>query len=232
MLTHVSKPPGHRTFPKVVTHQAFLRSSGASYRSNREHPTSVLASERPPPWVLTFDIRERETEWTDENKARLVSLFAGQELGCGVEGVQRRMQDLVQVVPDLGKKVHTMKPGLLASLLRDTSLIAQRAARLRELLPHTNVSAMAAKLPEILLQEADETVSQVQQLKRQLGTDNVDQLVEDYPSLLDAELVEEALHELTRLMPNSDPKRTLLRDPSVVLRVERGPKRLGPHPDS
>lgn len=51
-----------------------------------------------------------------------------------------------------GKKVHTMKPGLLASLLRDTSLIADRAARLRELLPHTNVSAMASKLPEILLQ--------------------------------------------------------------------------------
>ena len=51
-------------------------------------------------------------------------------------------------------------------------------------------------------------------------------------SLLDAELVQEALNELTRLMPNSDPKRTLLRDPSVVLRVERGPKRLGPHPDS
>lgn len=45
-----------------------------------------------------------------------------------------------------------MKPGLLASLLRDTSLIAQRAARLRELLPNTNISAMAAKLPEILLQ--------------------------------------------------------------------------------
>lgn len=51
-------------------------------------------------------------------------------------------------------------------------------------------------------------------------------------SLLDAELVQEALNELIRLMPKSDPKRTLLRDPSVVLRVERGPKRLGPHPDS
>lgn len=51
-------------------------------------------------------------------------------------------------------------------------------------------------------------------------------------SLLDAELVQEALTELTRLMPNSDPRKILLRDPSVVLRVERGPKRLGPHPDS
>ena len=45
-----------------------------------------------------------------------------------------------------------MKPGLLASLLQDTNLLAQRVARLKELLPHTNVSAMASKLPEILLQ--------------------------------------------------------------------------------
>ena len=54
-----------------------------------------------------------------------------------------------------GKKVHTMKPGLLASLLRDTNLIAQRVARLKELLPHINVSAMASKLPAILLQVTD-----------------------------------------------------------------------------
>ena len=36
-------------------------------------------------------------------QARLVSLFAGQELGCGIESVQRRMQNLVQVIPDLGR---------------------------------------------------------------------------------------------------------------------------------
>ncbi len=51
-----------------------------------------------------------------------------------------------------GKKVHHMKPGLLAALLRDTHVVADRAVRLKELLPHTNVSAMAAKQPELLLQ--------------------------------------------------------------------------------
>ncbi len=167
-----------------------------------------------------------------------MTLFASHELGCDIEGVRERMQDLVQVLPDLsktimlsqppcagrifaitnaydacvvkqatpshsticcfwftsiawcsggfklccictdisipekglnqhicnggmpsssvhvhaGKKVHHMKPGLLAALLRDTHVIADRAVRLRELLPHTNVSAMAAKQPELLLQ--------------------------------------------------------------------------------
>ena len=45
-----------------------------------------------------------------------------------------------------------MKPGLLTSLLQDTNVMAQRAARLKELLPQTNISAMVSKLPELLLQ--------------------------------------------------------------------------------
>ncbi len=30
--------------------------------------TTATAATRPPPWTLSFDIRERETDWTDENK--------------------------------------------------------------------------------------------------------------------------------------------------------------------
>ena len=45
-----------------------------------------------------------------------------------------------------------MKPPLLAELLRDTPAVAERAVRLKQLLPRTNVSAMASKQPELLLQ--------------------------------------------------------------------------------
>lgn len=45
-----------------------------------------------------------------------------------------------------------MKPPLLAELLRNTSAVAERAVRLRQLLPYTNVSVMASKQPELLLQ--------------------------------------------------------------------------------
>lgn len=48
---------------------------------------------------------------------------------------------------------------------------------------------------------------------------------------LESELVREVLEELQRLMPGRDPKQTLLSEPTWLLRVERGPKRLGPHPD-
>ncbi len=155
-----------------------------------------------------------------------------------------------------GSKVHNMKPGLLAALLRDPHAIAHRAVCLKELLPCSNVSAMAAKEPELLLQvitltaqgsgrcsvgqgwslairswrkqqqavlqqhacllitcymqavhhsvmfewldtistlcgvsdgvtvvlqETDEIASQVNELKVQLGSDNVDRIVEEYP---------------------------------------------------
>ena len=48
---------------------------------------------------------------------------------------------------------------------------------------------------------------------------------------MDAEAVEEVLEEMSRLMPKQDPKMVLIRDPSWLLKVERGTKRLGPHPD-
>ena len=44
--------------------------------------------------------------------------------------------------------------------------------------------------------------------------------------------VGEVLSELRRLMPAADPVATLLGDPSWLLRVERGRKRLGDDPDT
>jgi hypothetical protein len=41
----------------------------------------------------------------------------------------------------------------------------------------------------------------------------------------------EVLEELRRLMPDSDPVLTLLADPTWMLRLERGQKRLGDDPD-
>lgn len=57
--------------------------------------------------------------------------------------------------------------------------------------------------------------------------------VQEQPLLLDSECVEEALAELERLFPaNTNVRHMLLRDPAYLLRVQRGQRRIGAHPDS
>ena len=57
-------------------------------------------------------------------------------------------------------------------------------------------------------------------------------LVEQEPCFLDHAHVSEVLAEMARLLPGLDVRRTLLADPGWLMRVERGPRRLGEHPDS
>ena len=64
------------------------------------HPksTCVLASEREPPWAMTFDLRERETEWTQENK---VSCLQNADKCCSEAGcrhLQINFSKLVKLV--------------------------------------------------------------------------------------------------------------------------------------
>jgi hypothetical protein len=61
------------------------------------------------PWKLTFDLRERETLWTDENKARLVKTVARIELGLTSEEVDQRFWELTLLVPDIGTATKAAK---------------------------------------------------------------------------------------------------------------------------
>ena len=57
--------------------------------------------------------------------------------------------------------------------------------------------------------------------------------LQEQPLLLDSECVGEALGELERLLPSTtNVRHMLLRDPAYLLRVQRGQRRIGVHPDS
>ena len=62
------------TQPQTAPHHG-LAQFWSSVVRGRKHSTCMLASEREPPWAMTFDLRERETEWTDENKVGPCTLF-------------------------------------------------------------------------------------------------------------------------------------------------------------
>ena len=51
-----------------------------------------------------------------------------------------------------GTKVKSLRPAVLAELLRDQGSLAQRLVKLRQLLPYADVSALVAKQPDLLLQ--------------------------------------------------------------------------------
>lgn len=160
-----------------------------------------------PPWALTFDLRERETDWTPENQAivllqqarwlqihhsrciqtawmsqaRLVKLFAAEQLEIDVLEAELRVAQLCLLIPQLsvlllsnesislpkarrqsrstnscspcfaGSRIKTMKPELLAQLLQDPAIVATRLANLREALPDLDLASLAALAPYILL---------------------------------------------------------------------------------
>ncbi|PSC71746.1 ATP-dependent zinc metalloprotease FTSH mitochondrial [Micractinium conductrix] len=187
------------------------------------------------PWSLTFDLRERETLWTEENQARLVRIVAGYQLDMQIEEVEARLHELGALLPGLAQRCAYIKPSTLAALLADSpALLVPRLVMLRALLPGADIGAAAAAEPELLLlRDLAELQADVARLAQLLGEHaDIDALVTAQPRFLDAELVGEVLSELRRLMPAADPVATLLGDPSWLLRVERGRKRLGDDPDT
>lgn len=185
-------------------------------------------------WTLLFDLREKETYWTDENKARLIKIIAKDRLHVSIEELQGRFFSLLNLIPDLEARVLKMHPDQLADLLQDPGAVAAALLQLRQLLPGANVSAMVAQAPWLLEQSTLKSLPMsITRLQELLDVEEVDSIVEQEPLFLDADGVEEALQELDRLMPNgTNTKSLLIKDPSYLLQVQYGQKRIGVNPDS
>lgn len=80
------------------------------------------------PWSLMFDLRERDTEWSDANKARLVGITAAAELGLPWPEMQSRLDALAVLMPDIGSRIASLRPALVAPLVRDLDQLPGAAA--------------------------------------------------------------------------------------------------------
>lgn len=236
-----ARPPARATLPRLPLCAAALRRGwhSARPRTSRGHALASSgngsdsgAPERPQaPWSLTFDLRERETLWTEENQARLVRIVTGYQLNLSTEEVEQRLKELGALLPQLAGRVAYIKPATLAALLRNPSALPPRLISLLRLLPAAGVGALVASEPELLLlRDLAEIERDLERLGELLGPEaDLSRLVQQQPRFLDAELVAEVLDELRRLVPG-DPVATLLADPSWVLRVERGREAAGRRP--
>jgi len=124
------------------------------------------------PWAMTFDLRERETEWTEANQARLVALTAAQQLGMPFNEMEERLDRLALLLPDIGTRLASLRPALVAPLVRDLEQLPGRMIALRALLPGANISALVASAPQVLLRTESELTTAVAKLKEMLSIDD------------------------------------------------------------
>lgn len=68
------------------------------------------SSGRPLPWQPLFSAHERRLVWSADLQARLVKSFAAHDLSLSLEEVDLRLQQLLVLLPELGKPPTTPSP--------------------------------------------------------------------------------------------------------------------------
>jgi hypothetical protein len=159
--------------------------------------------------------------WNAEGKLRLATTIVARDLGVDVAIVSARLDALAVLIPDLGARFSTMRPGDLARLAVVTD-VTGALLRLRAIFPTANVSVMVARRPELLLMDATEVESRAKALRELMPGVDADAAAAEEPRLLNVNTVSKALAELRRLMPGSDPVRALASDTSLLASVDTG----------
>mmetsp|Transcript_18779 Transcript_18779/g.48186 ORF Transcript_18779/g.48186 Transcript_18779/m.48186 type:complete len:156 (+) Transcript_18779:478-945(+) len=137
--------------------------------------------------------------------------------------VDRRLDLVSQILPDLTGKLERLKLDTVIDLIRDPAELAMRVVGIREALPKVNVSRVIAMKPNILtdnVQPAD-LASQLQSLRDHFGENiDVSQLVEQEPLFLQVD-ISTVMQRLKLLLPKyRDPVAVLLANPRAVLDME------------
>lgn len=124
-----------------------------------------------------------------------------------------------------------MRPDLLVELLRSIDQVALALLELKKTFPRTDVSAMVARQPNLLLMDIQSIQEEAQKTKELLQFEDLDLLIEKYPLFLDSTAVEEVLEDLERLI-YGNAKEHLVNNPSLLLSTVKGRKRLGEPADT
>lgn len=103
------------------------------------------------PWHIGAQTNERLLAWDEGAQAQLLKIHLCGQLGVTQDELRAQLEALMSLLPDLANRLHTLRAPLALSLLRDLPGVASRLLQLRELLPGADVSAAAAKCPELLL---------------------------------------------------------------------------------
>lgn len=137
-----------------------------------------------------------------------------------ISWVEQKLQELVDIIPDLAEKVDRIKANIVIELISDTQAVAQKLLDLRNLLPDINISKLLAQYPYLIAQLEPAKVSQqLHILRAELPGKDINDLLQREPLMLKAN-IKLALQELERLNTGRDPADFLFISPGLVLSME------------
>lgn len=181
------------------------------------------------PWMVGWQMNERNISWDDELKLRLIKRIASEELGISDEEMEWRLQQLALLLPDLHSRLAGAPPKLVARLCAYIDTIGHRILRLKSIFPQADVITMVNnRLTLVLDDDLDAVAAAADRLKTLLPALNVDKFVEIFPVVLDVDSFEVALADARRLMPNVDVVKMLRNEPQMILSLIKG-KNLIPY---
>lgn len=169
------------------------------------------------PWNFGFQMNERYINWDEAASKQLVRRVLAQKLDTTNEDVERRLEELATLVPDMVGKLERTRADILYSLLSNMPAVAMKLLAYKDLLPGVNVSLLASRYPSLLIDwDIKQLDQRLQELRSELPGVMVERLIDAEPMLLHAD-ISTVLANIRRIMPGQDPVRVLVTQPQMVL---------------
>ncbi|KAL3154046.1 hypothetical protein ABBQ32_013592 [Trebouxia sp. C0010 RCD-2024] len=108
---------------------------------------------RPPPWTIGWQTSERNLEWNDDVKLRLLTRVTAEKMGISEEALLQRLAALSQLLPNIFSKMAIMGPDNLAKVAADPSSVALKLVQLKGIFPDADTACMVANRMGLILQD-------------------------------------------------------------------------------
>eukprot|EP01025_Chloroclados_australasicus_P010572 TRINITY_DN1433_c0_g5_i1.p2 TRINITY_DN1433_c0_g5~~TRINITY_DN1433_c0_g5_i1.p2 ORF type:complete len:299 (+),score=25.14 TRINITY_DN1433_c0_g5_i1:34-897(+) len=191
--------------------------------SEQQQSEDSLKEKDDSPWTLSWQMSERNMAWSDELKVSIIKNSTANNLGLTEEQVEDRLQSLSFLIPEIQSKLSVMKVDTLTAFLANPNRVAARLVRLKRIFPTANVGEMMLRRYSLGLNEDLNIIENgVEELRELLPNVSIDYLAQENPVILNFESFKAALNDAKRMMPKVDIQQILLKNPGVVLSMQKG----------
>eukprot|EP00892_Ulva_mutabilis_P006787 jgi/Ulvmu1/4480/UM002_0205.1 len=219
---------GHEAADSVDTDEGVTYSyhSEGHYKATLEdvfkNPCKASLIRNHAPWSMGWQTNERNIMWNDDLKIRLIKKIVAQKTELSNAELERRLQTLVILLPDICARLPSMKPAILSRLLIERQAVAERLLALKQIFPGADCSKMLAKELGLLSETIDSLEQRAADLREFLPAADIDKLVQDNPSILSVDTFMAAVQDARRLMPGIHIESLMMSQPDFVLSLQKG----------